>query len=342
MSADGHTLNYSAGAFSLLVHVAFMLALVFGISWRSQPVGPAIAYLWDALPPMPRISVPEPALPPPAVKDVAKPPDAPKPPSAPKPPETAKAPEAPKPDIALREKEAERQRQEEAERLRKEEAERQRKEEAERQRKEEMERQEAQRRHEDQQREEEKRKLEEKRLTEEKKQLEEKRRQEVRQRQEELRRQETLRELEEEQTALRQRRQQQREEARQQMERELARQMADELNVERNQMRLQAEAVARGKMVLDFQDRIRLKIRGLLRLPPLSKANIEVVFKVNLLPNGEVNGRPVLVKSSGVPAYDSAVERAIVGASPLPLPPDKEAAALFREGLELKFRPYEE
>jgi colicin import membrane protein len=47
------------------------------------------------------------------------------------------------------------------------------------------------------------------------------------------------------------------------------------------------------------------------------------------------------VKSSGQPAYDSEVERAILKASPLPLPGEKEAAAVFREGLTLKFRPLE-
>jgi colicin import membrane protein len=312
VSSQGHTLNYSAGAFSVLVHAAFMLMLVFGISWRTQPVGPAVAYLWDALPPMPKLALPEAAPPTPAPEKI-------EPVPKPAPPPPPKAAEPPRPDIALRDKEIERARQEEARKL------------------------EAERRLEEQRRkDEEKRREEERRRLEEKKQLEEKRRQEERQRHEEQRRQETQRELEEEQKALQQQRQRQREEARQQMERELARQMADDLAVERNQMRLQAEAVARGKMVLDYQDKIRLKIRGLLRLPPLAKGNIEVVFRVNLLPTGEVNGRPTLVKSSGVPAYDSAVERAIVGASPLPLPPDKEAAALFGEGLELKFRPYED
>lgn len=307
MTSYSQTLNLSAGGLSLLVHVVFALALVFGVTWRTQPVGPAIAYLWDALPPIPRMAAPAPKAP--------EPPADAKPAAAPKPP--PKAVEPPRPDIAL--EEAARKRKAEAEAL-----EEQRKLEA-------LRREEEQRRKED-----------EKRKLEEKKQLEEKRRLEERQRQEDQRRQETQRELEEEQKALEVKRQRQREEARQQMERELARQMADELHAERNQMRMQAEAVARGKLVLDYQDRIRLKIRGLLRLPPLPKGNIEVVFKVNLLPSGEVNGRPVLIKSSGVPAYDSAVERAILGASPLPLPPDKEAAALFGEGLELKFRPHED
>lgn len=322
MTPYSQTLNLSAGALSLLVHMLFALALVFGVSWRTQPVGPVIAYLWDALPPLPQVSPPEPpAAEPAAAPTEAKPVVVPKPAAAK--PVAPKVVEPPKPDIAI--EEAERKRKEDAESL------------------EEQRKLEAQRREEEQRKlDEEKRKQEEKHKQEEKKQQEEKRRQEDRQRQEEHRRQETQRELEDEQRALVVRRQKQRDDARQQMERELARQMSDELNVERSQLRLQAEAVARGKLVLDYQDRIRLKIRGLLRLPPLPKGNIEVVFKVNLLPNGELNGRPVLVKSSGVPAYDSAVERAIVSASPLPLPSDNEAAALFGEGLELKFRPYED
>jgi colicin import membrane protein len=52
--------NYTAGAFSVLVHAVFMLALVFGVTWRSQPIGPAVAYLWDALPPMTRVAAASP------------------------------------------------------------------------------------------------------------------------------------------------------------------------------------------------------------------------------------------------------------------------------------------
>lgn len=303
MTSYSQTLNLYAGGLSLLVHALFALALVFGVSWRTQPVGATVAYLWDALPPMPKVALPEAAAKPPPAPVEAKPVAAAKPPP--------KVTEPPKPDIAI--EEAARKRKAEAERL------------------------EEQRKLEALRREEEARKKEDERRKEE-----ERRKQEAKRLQDEQRRQETQRELEEEQKVLELRRQRQREEARQQMERELARQMSDELHEERDQLRMHAEAVARGKLVLDYQDRIRLKIRGLLRLPSLPKGNIEVVFKVNLLPNGEVNGRPVLLRPSGVAAYDSAVERAILGASPLPLPPDKEAAALFGEGLELKFRPYED
>jgi colicin import membrane protein len=128
------------------------------------------------------------------------------------------------------------------------------------------------------------------------------------------------------------------------LEKALAEEMAAELAQERSSLaeaqQQAAAAAARDKMILDYRGRISLKIRGLLRLPPNLKGNPEAVFKVKLLPNGEVLG-VTLVKSSGQPAYDQEVERAILKASPLPLPPDREAAAAFRENLQLKFRPLE-
>ena len=318
MTSYSHSLAYSAGALSLLVHMLFALALVFGVTWRNQPVGPAIAYLWDVLPPLPKVVLPPPKpniVPQTAAKSEPKP-AVPKP-KAPTPLPKVEAP--PKPDIQLQQEEARKRAEvERLEALRKQEAMRQ---EEERRRKEQEQRK----------AEEEKRKQDEKRSEE--------KRQEDKKHLEDIRRQEMVRQLEEEQKTLEVQRKKAREVALQQMERELARQMDEELIVEREQLRFTAASMARGKLVSDYQDKIRLKIRGLLRLPPLPKGNLEVIFKVGLLPNGEVDGRPVLVKSSGVAAYDYAVERAIVSASPLPMPPDKDVAALFREGLELKFRP---
>lgn len=108
-----------------------------------------------------------------------------------------------------------------------------------------------------------------------------------------------------------------------------------------NQMRQQQQtAAARDKLIADYQDRIRQKIRGYLRLPHNLTGNPEAVFQVFLLPDGEVQ-RVVLARTSGQPAYDQEVERAIIKASPLPMPPDPAAAASFRNGLMLKFRPKE-
>lgn len=135
------------------------------------------------------------------------------------------------------------------------------------------------------------------------------------------------------------------ERARRELDEELARQLQEDLAGEARLLqrgaRSQAEAAARLRMIEDYRGRIRNKIHGHLRLPPNLIGNPEVVYQVRLLPDGEIL-RLTLVKSSGQPAYDRQVELAILKASPLPLPPDRELASAFREELILKFRPYDE
>ena len=63
--------------------------------------------------------------------------------------------------------------------------------------------------------------------------------------------------------------------------------------------------------------------------------NPEAIFDVVQLPTGEIIDA-VLRKSSGVRAYDEAVQRAILKSSPLPRPDRPE---LFQRTLTLKFRP---
>ncbi len=164
--------------------------------------------------------------------------------------------------------------------------------------------------------------------------------QEERQRQQELAR----KQAEEQRRRAEEARRLAQEQARREMEADMARQMQDELSSESSQLNrkaVQAQAIAQARMVRDYQDRIRSKIRGYLRLPVKLTGNPEVVFQVRLLPGGEILKLNML-KSSGQPAYDEEVERAILKSSPLPLPPDREAAASFREGLILKFRPFED
>jgi colicin import membrane protein len=64
----------------------------------------------------------------------------------------------------------------------------------------------------------------------------------------------------------------------------------------------------------------------------------ELIFNISLIPTGEVIGHPKLLKSSGLPACDDAVERAILESQPLPVPSQLEVFSQFRE-LKLKFRP---
>jgi colicin import membrane protein len=132
-----------------------------------------------------------------------------------------------------------------------------------------------------------------------------------------------------------------REQSRRLIDQELARQMREELDAESSQLDVMHRrnlASGQSRLVLDFQEQIRAKIRNALILPKSLKGDAEVILQVSLLPNGEVV-RVTLVRTSGQPLYDNAVERAIFKASPLPLPSDRQVAQQFREGLTLKFRP---
>ena len=76
-----------AGALALLVHGAFLLLLIFGVSWQTEHPTPVSADIWEALPE----PVPEPR---------PEPREAPRPTPEPKPVIKEDPPE-PKPDIAL-------------------------------------------------------------------------------------------------------------------------------------------------------------------------------------------------------------------------------------------------
>jgi colicin import membrane protein len=94
-------------------------------------------------------------------------------------------------------------------------------------------------------------------------------------------------------------------------------------------------ASARASALGEYIGRIQAKVRGNWILPQDLQGNPEAIFLVIQLPTGEVLSTKLL-KSSGNPAYDTAVERAILKSSPLPLPSDR---ALFARELKLTFRP---
>ena len=81
--------------------------------------------------------------------------------------------------------------------------------------------------------------------------------------------------------------------------------------------------------------KLKGKIKSNIVLPPDIAGNPEAMFDVVQLPTGEVMSVK-LRKSSGHKAYDDAVERAILKASPLPKPDRPEQ---FQRSLEIKFRP---
>jgi len=97
------------------------------------------------------------------------------------------------------------------------------------------------------------------------------------------------------------------------------------------------QAAAKGKIVDEYQAKIRAKIKGNIVMPPDVPENVRAEFLVTLLPGGAVLP-PRLLKSSGNAAYDNAVERAILKSDPLPLPPDVQLFNRFRE-LDLVFKP---
>ncbi|MEW5771793.1 MAG: cell envelope integrity protein TolA [Pseudomonadota bacterium] len=170
---------------------------------------------------------------------------------------------------------------------------------------------------------------------------------EAQRRQEEVRKAEEARRLEERRQAEEQARREQEAQAAEkaekaekerieQLKREFARQREEQLAA--RQVAARQAQVA--NVVDEFRRRIQAKVQSYVRVPPAIAGNPEAVFQVSLFANGEVR-KATLLRSSGVPAYDVEVERAILKASPLPLPDEKEAAAAFRDGLTLKFRPFE-
>lgn len=115
-------------------------------------------------------------------------------------------------------------------------------------------------------------------------------------------------------------------------------------NAANTQARLAAQAEAEQRAsaskrgLADYASKIRGKVRGNIVLPPGIAGNPEAVFEVNQLPTGEVLAVR-LKRSSGNPALDASIERAILKSSPLPRPDDP---SLFDRTLEIKYRPFEE
>ena len=128
--------------------------------------------------------------------------------------------------------------------------------------------------------------------------------------------------------------------ARQQRETEAMRAQAEREGEARAKADRDAQAraqqtVQRAKAEADWIRSIQAKVRGNVTVPPDMAGNPEAIFEVVQLPTGEIIDAK-LTKSSGVRAYDDAVQRAILKSSPLPRP---ERTELFQRSLTLKFRP---
>ena len=320
----------TSGALAVLVHLMFFSLLVFGVSWQKRIAGPVVVDLWQDLPePVNKVSPPpEPPKPAPPKPEPPRPaplppmpaPEVKKEPVAPLPP--APKVEAPKPsaaDIELKEKLRKQKQEEEA-------ARREEEKKAEAERREKQEKAELEKRRLEEEQKEEQKKAEAERLEEKKKAELEKRRLEEEQKKAELEKRRIEEERKQRAAAVERERQQQ----------EVVRKQRE---VEETKRRAEAAArAAHQKLIDDWKARIEAKIRNRVVVPPNMEGNPEARFEVVLLPGGDVLSAN-LKKSSGNPAYDEAVGRAIMVAQPLPVPAETELFQdSFRE-LTLVFRP---
>ena len=72
----------------------------------------------------------------------------------------------------------------------------------------------------------------------------------------------------------------------------------------------------------------------------LQRGQYQAVYHINLLPNGEQVGSPRQLKSSGLPAYDRAVETAIRRCNPFPKP--KDQSTTVPRSMQITFDPVDD
>lgn len=248
-----------ARALALAMHAAFVVLLIFGVSWQRKPEAPVVADLWSSLPPM--------AQPPqPKVEVAPEPPAEPRPKPVPRvePPPVPKAEPAPvpKPDIALKkiekEKKAEIKKSDD--------------------------------------------KAAREKAVEAKKAAEE--------------RDAKLKKLLEVEKAT---------------EAKAAAEKAERAAAE------QAAKAAAARENQKYISGIHAKVWGRVALPTDLQGNPEAEFMVSLFPGGELES-VIMRRSSGNPAYDAAIERAIRQAQPFMVPSGDEFHRSFRR-FPMTFRP---
>ena len=111
----------------------------------------------------------------------------------------------------------------------------------------------------------------------------------------------------------------------------------DKRRAEEEQARKDAErareeaASARQQAINGFVDRIKAKIRSRANVPDTVTGKPSVQVRIRILPGGEVLDMTIS-RSSGNRVYDTAIERAIRSASPLPVPEaNSELFPTFRD-----------
>jgi colicin import membrane protein len=91
----------------------------------------------------------------------------------------------------------------------------------------------------------------------------------------------------------------------------------------------------------NYLSMIATKIRKNVNINLCRSARPEVVFAIQLKPDGMLQGSPRLILSSGAASCNNAIERAILQSLPLPVPANLESFNAMRE-LHLRFRPHED
>lgn len=99
-----------------------------------------------------------------------------------------------------------------------------------------------------------------------------------------------------------------------------------------------ARATAEKSEIDKYMNGIRDKVRRNVMVPPGVPDMAQAEFSVTLLPGGEVLDAPRLIKSSGNPAYDKAIEAAIIKGQPYVVPSGTQFQQYFRR-FTMTFRP---
>jgi colicin import membrane protein len=105
------------------------------------------------------------------------------------------------------------------------------------------------------------------------------------------------------------------------------------------QIKAAQAAAASARAVNSWKQKVSAKIKPNIAKPLNLPGNPEAEFEIFLLPDGHLLGEPKLIKSSGIPALDQAIERAIKKSMPLP---KSEDGSIPDRNPRLRFRPLEE
>lgn len=104
----------------------------------------------------------------------------------------------------------------------------------------------------------------------------------------------------------------------------------------RNMLNNTADLASKGRAEADWGARIKQKVKSNFSRPLGLAGDPKLVFKIQLLPTGDILGDPQLVSNSGDRNLEESVRRAILKSSPLPKP---EKSEVFQREINLTFYP---